>query len=224
MKKKGEKPEYDKLNIEEIERKIAEFRALSYQMQAKMYECLEYLRTTHRYMENPMYARSTFWEYLEDRWMMRKRAYYDHTRIFAKYPLYADKYGPGLVGRMDRECGPMRVEKVMAAIHQEESERKSPITRTQIGEIIEKYRKTDGDRVERVSTDWRAMYEHERIAHEETKDALRFIQKQLREANEQIAKLKAAVVTKKYERPRTTRPFETHENRVSDPRCVCETQ
>lgn len=120
--------------------------------------------------------------------MVRQRAYYENTRILAKYPLYAEKYGIGLVAKMDRECGPMRVEKVMASIHKEESEKKTPLTRKGIGAIIEKYRKTD--RTERVSTDWKSMYEREKAAHDATKVSLGVAIKTMAELCILIEKLK----------------------------------
>lgn len=189
--KKNEK--YDGITISELESKIEKLHILSREHQKEMYECLEYLRMTGRFKENPRYKKSSFWEYLEDRFTIREGTYRENIRAFTKFPEYALEYGVGMVSKIDRVCGGMKVEKVMSEINKEATEHKTPLTRAKIESIIQKHR--IAPKIKKKDTDWKAMYEHEKATHEQTKEALRVAMKRIGELNEQIAKLKVTAQT-----------------------------
>jgi hypothetical protein len=195
MEKQEEKKvtKYDGVSITELETKIEKLHILSREHQKEMYECLEYLRTSYRYKENPHYKKSSFWAYLEDRFTIREGTYRENVRAFSKFPTYAIEYGVGMVAKIDRVCGGMKVDKVISEIQHEAAAHKTPMSRKNMETIIEKYRKTP--KVKREITDWKAMYEHEKATHDKTKEALRVAMKKINELNEQIEKLKVTAQT-----------------------------
>lgn len=190
MEKKEEKKvtKYDGIRIEELEAQIEKLHILSREHQKEMYECLEYLRHTGRYKENAHYKKSSFWVYLEDRFTMREGTYRENVRAFIKFPVYTIEYGVGMVAKIDRLCGGMRVDKVISEIQREAAARKTPMTRKNMEIIIQKNRKTP--KIKREITDWKAMYEAEKSAHNKTKEALKIAVATVKELNDQIEKLK----------------------------------
>ncbi len=183
-------PKYDGITITELEAKVEQFRTQSRENQKEMYECLEYLRLSNRFKENPRYKKATFWVYLEDRFTIRENTYRENMRAFSKFPEYSCEYGVGMVAKVDRECGGMRVEKVFSEIQREAAIHKTPLSRAKMGDIIQKNRLTR--KIEKKITDWKSMYVHEKAAHDQTKAALRTAVRKVEELNEQIAKLRPA--------------------------------
>ena len=183
---------YDGITISELEGKIEKLHILSREHQKEMYECLEYLRMTGRYKENPRYKKSSFWMYLEDRFTIREGSYRGNVRAFTKFPKYTLEYGVGMVSKIDRLCGGMKVDKVISEIQQEATSHKTPLSRDKMESIIQKYRSVKN---KKEKPDWKTMYEHEKAAHETTKEALRFAMKKIKELNEQIEKLKVTAHT-----------------------------
>jgi hypothetical protein len=203
--KKNDK--YDGINISELEAKIKKLYTLSRENQKEMYECLEYLRTTYRFKENPRYKKSSFWEYLEDNFTIRQGTYRENVRAFTKFPKYALEYGIGLVSKIDRVCGGMRVEKVISEIQQEGIAHKMPLSRAKMEAIIQKHWPIP--KIKKEITDWKSMYENEKLAHDHTKEALQVAVKKVKELNEQIEKLKitaqvAITIRKMFDKPNST--------------------
>jgi len=194
MEKKEEKNQkYDGINITELETKIDKLNTLSREHQKEMYERLEYLRFTNRYKENPRYKTSSFWLYLGDRFTIREGTYRDNVRVFTKFPEYVIQYGVGMIAKIDRICGGMRVEKVISEIQQEATNRKTPLSREKMETIIQKHLSTP--KIKKEIVNWKAMYEHEKVIHDRTKEALRVAVKENKELREQIEKLKVTAQT-----------------------------
>jgi hypothetical protein len=185
--------EFDSLSIVELEKRVEQNHLLSREAQKEMYVMLEYLRTSNRYKENPRYKKSLFWEYLEDRFTIRQGTYRENARAFLKYPEYAVEYGVGLVTKIDRVCGKTKVDKVIGVIAKETATHKKPLDRTAIENIIQANRSTP--RIEKVITDWKAMYEAERAGHEETKKALKVAVATVNELRQQVDMLKRTAET-----------------------------
>ncbi len=184
--KKNEK--YDGIALVELETKIEKLRIESRESQREMYECLEYLRTSYRYKENTRYKKASFWQYLEDRFNIRQGTFRENVRSFTKFPQYSVEYGVGLVAKIDRICGGIKVDKVISEIKEEATSRKNGVPIDKIESIIQKNRSTK--KIKKEITDWKAMYETERQAHDKTKEALKFAMGKIKELNEQVAKLK----------------------------------
>ncbi len=179
---------YDGISITDLESKIEKLNSLSRENQKEMYECLDYLRMTGRYKENTTYKKASFWSYLEDRFTIREGTYRENVRAYTKFPEYAIEYGVGIVSKIDRLCGGVRVSKVLSEIQQEEKNRKTSLPRAKIESIIQKHRTTP--KIKKEIVDWKSMYEHEKSTHENTKEALRVAMGKIKELNAQIEKLK----------------------------------
>jgi hypothetical protein len=183
-----EEKKFGKMNIGEIEGKIRKLSLMSKENQFEMYRYLEYLRMSERYKENPQYKKSSFWQYVQDMFNILQNTYRENVFAFFKFPEHTKQYGVGLITKIQRECGKLKVDTVIAEIKKEAELRKKPFPRNKIDEVILRYRSPDKKKPEKV--DWKALYEHERIAHENTKKALKDAMMRIKELNEQIAKLK----------------------------------
>lgn len=180
--------ELEKMDIKEIEIKIEELRLLSRENQKEMYEYLEYLRMTNRYKENALYKKSSFWEYLEDRFTIREATYRGNVRAFTKFPQDAKKFGVGLISKIDKVCGSIKIGDVLSEIHKEINEHKKPISRKKITNIILKHKLST--KTKEKSPNWKMLYENEKAAHERTKEDLKTLMNENKELKEQNEKLK----------------------------------
>ena len=197
MKKQEEKKQppskYDALTINDLEGKVEQAHILSRESQKDMYEVLEYLRMSGRFRENARYKKASFWEYLEDRFTIRQGTYRENVFAFAKFPEYAVEYGIGLVTKIGRVCGSKKIGKVFEEIARESASHKKSLNRASIEIIIQKQRATE--RIEKKITDWKAMYEHEKAAHDSTRESLKIAVATVKELNEQVDKLKRTAET-----------------------------
>ncbi len=180
---------YDSMTIADIERKIKELSVASRESMRDMYFALEYLRISNRFKENPGYKKAVFWQYLEDIFTIREGTYRENVRAFLKFPDESAKYGVGVVAKIDRVCGCAKAKKVMDEIRQKTELSKKPLPRSTIETIIQKNRMTT--KIEKTITDWHAMYEAEKIAHQQTIESLKVANAIIYDLNDQIVKLKA---------------------------------
>ena len=181
--------EFDSVPLAELETQAKTLAVSSMDYQFKMYEILVYIKDGKRWMENPLYKRSSFWQYLDDIFTIREQTYRENVLAMQKHPEFAKQYGVGLVSKVRRECGALRVSKVHTAIEDESAKRKKPLTRLNIAKIIEKH--TDvKKKIKKVINDWKSMYEVECAAHDNTKESLRAALATVCDLEEQIEKLK----------------------------------
>ena len=196
-KKAAKEPlKYDGIPLQEIETKIESLYTTSRESQKEMYEILDYLRTTRRFRENPVYAKSTFEDYLEDRFTIRMKTFRENVMAFSKHPEAAVSLGVGVVSKIRRLCGTIKTKKVIDEIQKAGENRKTPLPRAKIETIIRK--NADPKKLEKKQhTDWKVMYEYELAAHEKTKEALRIAMAKVKEFEDQVERLKmtAGMVT-----------------------------
>lgn len=197
MKERDPNP-LDKKPIAEIERIIESHKESSRQAQLKMYESLEYLRTTSRYKENKAYTKSTFWTYIEDRYNIRPTTYRESVKAYLKYPDEAIHYGVGLVSKVLRQCGTLKAKSVFLQILA-----KDTMKRPDIEKIIAK--NMSSAKIEKNYVDWRAMYEAEKAAHGRTREELNMALKKINELTAQVRKMKPIV--KKYNEKQDVNPY-----------------
>lgn len=186
------KKKYDAKSIGDLEASVERSFTLSKEHQREMYVCLEYLKMTSRFRENTRYKKATFWTYLSDRFTIREGTYRENVRAFCNYPDFAVEYGVGLVTHIGNACGSKKIAKVISEITKEEQVRKKPLNRANISGIISKHATV---KIEKKITDWHAMYEHEKLAHETTKQSLKLALAQVKELTEQVEKLKVTAET-----------------------------
>ena len=191
MVKKGTNSKFDSMSIYELESSVETSSRLAKEHQLDMYSTLEYLRMTCRYKENAAYSKASFWRYLEDRFLIKEKAYRDNVRVYTKFPEHALTYGPGVISRIDRICGSTKVEKVVSEIKRAITSRKKEPSCDVIDNIIASNRSTR--KIEKTITDWKAMYEHENVAHLATKQLLKEANETIKVLNAQVVRLKAKV-------------------------------
>lgn len=177
----------DSMKIDYIEKKAKELRDQSRQRDVEFIEILNYLRVTKRYRENPKYAKVSFWVYTEEVFMIREKTYRERSKAYNMYPEYSVKYGVGLVSKIQRKFGAKKdVQKVFGQIDKLKDPR-----RDQIEKVIEK-NMPETKRITKTNTDWRAMYEAEKSAHEQTREMLRAAEKENASLRKRIDRLTKA--------------------------------
>ena len=196
MKKRTENAKYDGKNIHELEQLVTSNSEASRDCMRAMYEVLAYLEDSKRYKENPAYKKATFAEYLEDRFTIRLQTYRDNKDAFIRFPEQTIKLGVGIVAKTRRECGAIGQKKALQEIEKKSASRKTPLKRNEIENIIKQFSKNpDGNKIQKTITDWRAMYEAEKIAHNGTREYLELTLKENERLEEQIKKLKKHIKT-----------------------------
>lgn len=102
-----------------------------------MIETLIGLETSGSYKKHERYARSSFDNYINDRFNIRSATYRENKLAFVKFPAESGEYGVGLVSKVIRCCGRMQAQKVLDKINTKKSELKTEITSQQIEKIIQ---------------------------------------------------------------------------------------
>jgi hypothetical protein len=189
---------YEKMKIHELEQKAREHIATSKTSIVEATKILRYLEKTSRYKENTRYKNEMFKVYLEDQFGIRYGTYQERVRAL-QFEKEMGSYGVGLVAKIIRTCGNLGANRVFNDVRNLEETKKNPVSREKIDQIIEKHQ--DPKRmaiIKKDHTDWRAMYQAEANAHEETKMRLREANQRIKELEEQINKLKvtASIVPK----------------------------
>jgi len=180
---------FEKKKIEEIEKHLADLKTLSNDAMLEFYTGLKYLEKSKRYKENKRYKAASFWDYIEDQFQIRQGTYRENVRAFVSYPAESKEYGVGLVSKVMRVCKAEDGKKVFKEIEAKQDKRKTPVRRDEIEKIIQEYAKEE-PKITKTTTDWRAMYEQEKIEHGRTRDALLLANKEIDELKKQVEKLK----------------------------------
>ena len=191
MKKKNRKPDasaspFASLSITDLEARVENCVIGARAAQKEMIGVLLYLKVTGRYKENKRYERATFYQYIEDRFNIRKGTYMEMQRAFAKFPQETVEFGVGLVSKVIRQCGPVRSGKVLAELLKAKETAKTELKRAKIEKIIQD---NTTRRIKKSFTDWRAMYEAEAAAHQKTKDDLSAAYARINELEKQVVRL-----------------------------------
>jgi hypothetical protein len=159
-------------SLEEMEKAVEMALAMSREGIVKMYHGLEYIKTYSLHKQSPLYRKATFDHYVEDRWNISLKVYAENIFVVEKHPDKIKEFGIGLVAKVRRCCGPLRVDKVFEEIEKYKAEHKRPLTRTAIEDIITKNKASVDVKITKAYTDWQAMYDTEKAAHALTQDAL----------------------------------------------------
>mgnify|MGYP003436705980 FL=1 len=141
-----------------------------------------------RYKENKRYEKATFYNYINDRFNIRTNTYMEMQMAFIKFPKETREFGVGVVSRVMRDCGAVKVKSVLEKLNSAPEASKTILKRAKIEEIIQSNSKPKP--IKKEITDWRLMYETELRNHEATKTKLHEALMTIRELNNQIKKLK----------------------------------
>jgi hypothetical protein len=132
--------QYDNEPLLAIEQGCDEAKELSLENDRKRIQLLYYLERTNRFRENPQYKNATFDVYLRYRHGIRAHTYHERRIAFIAHEKEALTYGPGLVAKVRRECGPLKVSDVFSKI-------KPTNGHDKIEKIIQAHAKPKPDRV-----------------------------------------------------------------------------
>ncbi len=180
---------FTKMTIEELEGLVEQKHRQSRAAQKEMMDILIYLKVSGRYKENKIYASSTFFTYIGDRFNMRKGTFYESQYAWTKFPEASKEYGVGLVSKVRNVCGIKKAPIVIQQVRDVQQACKTPLKREKIEKIIQSHAQP---KKEKTITDWKAMYETEARLHGDTKIHLKTAMEKVRELEAQVARLKAA--------------------------------
>ena len=183
-----EKNKFDKFSINELETKVEESAKDARDAQKMQIEVLFYLKVSGRYKENKRYEKSSFYNYIEDRFNIRQGTYMEMQVAFIKFPNETREFGVGVVARVMRDCGAVKAKSVFEKLNTEKERTLTTLKRAKIESIIQSNAKPKP--IKKEITDWRLMYETESRAHEETKEKLKEAYSTIRKLQDQINKLK----------------------------------
>lgn len=139
MKIEELKAKYDSQPIVDVEREVEESKALHQTAHEEMILALFYLERTARFKENPRYAKSSFAQYVKDRFGISWNAYLRARIVYVTLPGEARDFGPGLVGSVVARCGSGLASKVFSDIRAAQSKRKTELPRAEIEKIVSKH-------------------------------------------------------------------------------------
>jgi hypothetical protein len=183
-----EKNKFDKFSLTELETKVEESAKDARDAQKMQIEVLFYLKVSGRYKENKRYEKATFYNYINDRFNIRTNTYMEMQMAFIKFPKETREFGVGVVSRVMRDCGAVKVKSVLEKLNSAQEASKTILKRAKIEGIIQSNSKPKP--IKKEITDWRLMYETELRNHEATKTKLHEALMTIGELNNQIKKLK----------------------------------
>lgn len=139
MKIEELKSKYDSRPIMDVEREVEESKSLHQTAHEEMILALFYLERTARFKENPRYAKSSFANYVKDRFGVSWNAYQRARVVYVTMPEEAREFGPGLVGSVVARCGSGVAPKVFSDIRAAQEKRKTEMPRAEIEKIVDKH-------------------------------------------------------------------------------------
>lgn len=177
------KKKYDSAAIGEIETKCEKFSRNAASNRKDLILTLYYLERTRRFRENPVYKSASFKVYLMDKHNLREWTYNKERFAFIAHPEAAAKWGPGLVSKIQTECGADKVPDVVKKIEETKG-----VNRLKIDKIIKANSKPKADQAPVGPT----KSEIEAESQRRMQTIAEYIQ-QIKEKDEQIDKLKLTV-------------------------------
>ncbi|MCK5608681.1 hypothetical protein KAR91_42785 [Candidatus Pacearchaeota archaeon] len=187
MKKEQLEKMYSKKSLTELVKIANSHKANRDNHDEQFIMVLFYLEFSKRFREDPTYKNSSFFVFIKDKFMLLHNTYLQKRISYATFPEESRKYGPGLVTSVKKQCGAMKMKKVLGEIKAKNGDLKKPITREAIDKIIEKHmipREKEVDATNTV-TFWRQKYEREHNLRLEA-------EKELKEVKEQLGKAQIA--------------------------------
>jgi hypothetical protein len=185
------KNKYKNQTIGQIEKLIKSDLEKSIDARREAYLALYHLKTSGRYKENPLYAKSSFKVYLDEVYTIRENSFNESVTAYLKYPEECKSFSVGVISRIRRDCGAKKEKTVMKEIVTKAKSLKVPIKREQIRKIIEAHAKPKSP----VKPAYKTLYNNELRAHQVTKDRYDDAIKELKAARKQIEKLKITILS-----------------------------
>lgn len=169
----------DGADIGSIETLIRRYQAESFEARVNSFCCLQYLKRTSRFREDPRYKEATFAEYLESVYGIRYESFRDMRRAIIYHYDEAGAYGVGTITEIMRKCGRGKVKKVIGEI-EAEAKKHGGATHSIIKRMIKKHETAKPTAPPKPpEADYRTICESLRAS--------------LREKDEEIAELKAQI-------------------------------
>lgn len=128
------KKKFDGMSIEKIEQDLLSNFLDAKNSRRKFIEGLHYLESTKRFRDNVLYKDSSFELYINDKFSLRITTYRKEAVAYLQHPKESVKYGTGLVNKVRKNCGVLKVKKVFNEIDKAKN-----VSREKINEIIEKH-------------------------------------------------------------------------------------
>jgi hypothetical protein len=187
---------YDKKKVSQIEAEAKETQGKSKDIYVVFLETLFYLERSHRFRENPTYTKSSFETYIQAEYGMSHRAYLDHRQAYAIHPDIAFRHSPALFASAKKKCGAEKVGHVFKEVQKKERTLNRPIRVDEIKAIIHQNAKPTKPAAPKPDiTTLQVQVEKTQQVEQE----LKAVEKTVLSKDEQIEKLKAAVLKYKTE-------------------------
>jgi len=190
------KVKYDGKSVDEILSECREDRKKALKGRRDLILKLFYFERTNRFREFKEWEKTTFEVFLEHEptfFNLRYGTYYDERIAFTAHEKYALIYGPAFVTRVRKLCGPLKVDTVFSKLKPDDSYEKKE-------KIIGIYAKPKKEKKPKVNI----PTEIEKVLRDEVNEQKKMVD----ERDEQIKKLKAAVVKVKKERDKIRAKYE----------------
>lgn len=130
---------YDGKKINEVISTADQFCAASKESRIEFIKTLYYLKFTQRFRELPLYKKSTFDQFLMDRFNTRITTFEKEVRAFARFPEETKDLGAGLIDKIDRKCGSDKTGKVIGEIKKAREKKKNKLSRGDVEKIIQQH-------------------------------------------------------------------------------------
>jgi uncharacterized protein YbgA (DUF1722 family) len=177
---------YENMNISELETTLKVMSESGRAERKRLIDILDYVKKHGRWKENPRYAKTDFYTWLDDNFYISKNDFLDEYRAYSIFPDLTKEYGVGLVMKVWKAARQKNVTKVFARIKETEAIVSVGDKRAHIANVIETYRVSPAKNNNGISsrTHWKEMYEKEVLAHEKTKKELASARKELARLND----------------------------------------
>ena len=182
------KAKYDKMKVAKIEQEAKNTQGEAKDLYVALIEILFYLERSGRYAENPKYKKSKFEQYVVFEFGIHHKTYTNHRKAYLVNPDIATRHSPNLYALTQKKCGESKVPTVFKEIQKKEQTLKRPIRKDEIQTIINKYAKPVTPKPKTPDV---LEWQDKAIKAQET---LKVVEKEAMSKDQQITKLKAAVV------------------------------
>jgi len=180
---------YDKLTLSQIEVGIKTDGKDLIALDKRMIGKLWYIKYTFKWRDDPRYKKVSFGSYLDDKFKIREATFDEKLRIYAKYGEDALDLGVGLISKIKKKCGVLKTPTVIKEIKLKAKRLKNPITRLQVEEVINEFKKPEKIKPHKV--DWRYRYEMKNKEHVEALEVMAELAEQNSRLKKRVKELEA---------------------------------
>lgn len=179
--------QFESKSIWQIYKMLDKLKSTAIENASKYLNCLMWLEDTKRYREDPYYENASFARFLEDKTGWSHSTYYVYRQTMVKYPKAVKEIGLGPVTRVVRNC-PVEVQKEAIKKLTDIKPQSGELIDKDTQEVIEKYRRPCLNAARRIN-----VREINTALMSKQKEN-EVLNKRLKEAFEQIEKLKDSVI------------------------------